>query len=119
MIRSFQAAPERPPAPGGNMRASRIVALSAFSLALCSTAAWADETVAAPATKASVTMGETPKPPAAKRGEYTLDTTIIHGRPARPNVAVDISRLIPRAPLSELRKPLVDRIGAAIEKDPF
>jgi hypothetical protein len=87
------------------MRASRILALTAFSLALCSTAAWAEETA---------------KPAAKPRGnEITLDVVKIKGRAPRPQVTVDINKLVPRAPLPELRTPLVDRIAAPVEKDPF
>jgi hypothetical protein len=86
------------------MRASRIVALLAFSLALCSTA-WADETA---------------KPAAKPRGNViVLEVVKIKGKPQRPLVAVDINRLVPRAPLPELRQPLVERIAAAVENDPF
>jgi hypothetical protein len=86
------------------MRASRILALTAFSLALCSTA-WADETA---------------KPAAKPRGNaFTLDEIKIKGRIQRPLVAIDINRLVPRAPLPDLRQPLVERIGAAVESDPF
>ncbi len=89
------------------MRSSTIVAMSAFSLALCSTAAWADP----PATTAA-------KAPAAK-GTYTLETTHISLRAPRPHVSVDINAVVQRAPLPELRQPLLERIGAAVEKDPF
>jgi hypothetical protein len=34
-------------------------------------------------------------------------------------VAVEISRAVPRAPLPDLRQPLIDRIGKAVEKAPF
>ena len=83
------------------MRAPTIVALSTLSLALCtSAAALADET--------------------AKPAQKTVTVEVkIKGRPARPSAAVDVSRLVPRAPLPELRQPLLDRIGAAAEKDPF
>jgi hypothetical protein len=88
------------------MHASRIVALSAFSLALISTAASAEETAA-------------PAHPARKDRVITLAPVVIPGRLQRPMVAVDVARLVPRAPLPALRKPLVDRIGAAVENDPF
>jgi hypothetical protein len=84
------------------MLASRLVALSALSLALVSTAAWADET-------ASEHPGHT----------VTLETIRIKGRPARPSVAVAVNPMVPRAPLPQLRRPLVDSTGAAIERDPF
>ncbi len=82
------------------MRAS-IVALSAFSFALLSTAAFADDT-AKPAGKTT-----------------TVEEVKIKGKRQRPAVAIDVARLIPRAPLPELRQPLADRISGAVEKDPF
>jgi hypothetical protein len=92
------------------MRSSTILALSAFSLALSSTAAWADG--AAPAPAASSVKG-------AVKGVYNMEETHIVGRNPRPHVSIDINRLVPRSPLPELRQPLVERIGAAVEKDPF
>ena len=84
------------------MCASRLVALSVFSLALFSTAAWADETAkAAPKDKVTVVPGIT-----------------VQG-PRHVPVSVDVARLVPRAPLPDLRQPLVDRIAAAAENDPF
>jgi hypothetical protein len=85
------------------MRASRFIALSAFSLCLGSTAASADET-AKPAPREKVIVLD-PLPPIRGRAPHLL--------------SVDLARLIPRVPLPQLRQPLVDRIGAAVEKDPF
>jgi hypothetical protein len=85
------------------MHASRLVTLSVFSLALVSTAAWAD--------------GTTKPRPQARVVE--LDPTVITGKPARPLVAVDVSRIVPRAPLPDLRQPLLDRIAAAADNEPF
>ncbi len=85
------------------MLAAKLVALSVFSLALVSTAAWADETAK----------------PAPRKGVFEIDSTIVHGKPSRPQVAVDVSRLVPRAPLPDLRQPLIDRIAAAAENNPF
>jgi hypothetical protein len=83
------------------MRARMIAALTTLSLAVFATAAHAEEK-------------------AAPRGtEITLERTIINLRAPRPHALVDVNRLVPRAPLPELRKSLVDRIGNAIEKDPF
>jgi hypothetical protein len=86
------------------MRASTIVALSTFSLALCSTmasSARADETAT----------------PSAKKGTIEIGVKITGRRP--PRMTVDVARLVQKAPLPELRQPLLDRIGAAAEKDPF
>ncbi len=88
--------------PEAIMRASRLVALSVFSLALFSTAAWADET-AKPALKNKVTV---------------VSGITIQG-PHHVAVSVDVARLVPRAPLPDLRQPLVDRIAAAADNDPF
>jgi hypothetical protein len=68
---------------------------------------------------AAVAGAEEKKAPPARRGEITLETIVIPGRVQRPQAVVDVNRLVPRAPLPELRKSLVDRIGNAIEKDPF
>ncbi len=84
------------------MRAPTIVALSTLSLALCSTAAGtahADEAV-----------------PAGKTVTVEIK---IKGRAPHPGAAIDVARLVQRAPLPELRHPLLDRIGAAAEKEPF
>lgn len=85
------------------MRAPTILAFSAFSLALCSTAAWAEETAA----------------PAPKGNVVTTEMVKIKGRRQVPSAVVDVNRMVPRAPLPELRKPLAERIAAAVEKDPF
>jgi hypothetical protein len=87
------------------MRARTIAGLTTLSLALIASAAAAEE-----------------KAPAVKQAAgrvVTLETITIPGRIQRPHAVVDVNRLVPRAPLPELRKSLVDRIGNAIEKDPF
>ncbi len=90
------------------MRASGIVGIVGIAgmvgaaVSLCTTAALAD-----PACKKTA------------RGTVTCDEVVVPGRPQHPNVAVDVARLVPRAPLPELRKSLVERIGAAVERDPF
>jgi hypothetical protein len=93
------------------MRASRIVALSAFSLALCSTAAWAEET-------ASAASAATP-PAGPVKGVWTMPVVKIHGRRVQPQVSIQIIRVDPSSVLSELRKPADDRSSAAVERDPF
>jgi hypothetical protein len=87
------------------MRSSTIMALSAFTLALSSSAAWAD--------------GAAPAAVKTAKGTYIMEEQHISLRAPRPHVTVDINRLVPRAPLPELRAALVERIGAAVEKDPF
>lgn len=84
------------------MSASRIGAAAAVVLSLVSTAAFAEDAA----------------PVVAKKGEITIPIKI-YGRRQLPAVAIDVRALVPRAPLPELRKPLVDRIGAAVEKAPF
>jgi hypothetical protein len=79
------------------------VALSTLSLVLCAAAAHAEDQA----------------PPAPRGNVVTLEVVRIRGRVPLPQVAIDINRLVRKAPLPELKKPLVDRIGAAVEKDPF
>jgi len=96
------------------MIASKLLAIasSALALAFWSTAAAADET-AKPAGPASLAA------PAARGNVVTTEIVKIKGRRQVPGAAIDVARLVPRAPLPELRQLLVDRIGKAVEKDPF
>ena len=57
-------------------------------------------------------------PPPAKKGEITIQVKI-YGRRQVPSASIDVARLVPRAPLPELRKPLVDRIANAVDNAPF
>jgi hypothetical protein len=86
------------------MHASRILALFAVSLtvSLFTTAAGADETAK----------------PAPLRKPIIVEMPPIKGF-APPQVSVDVARVTHRMPLAELRKSLVDRISATIERDPF
>jgi hypothetical protein len=86
------------------MRASRSVVVAVLAIGSWSATALAEGT---PTCKSTA------------RGTWTCDEVVVPGRPQRPNVAVDVSRLVPRAPLPDLRKSLVDRIGQAVESDPF
>jgi hypothetical protein len=99
---------------GGEMRASTIVALSAFSLALMTSSARAEET-AAPPDPCKAPQAAQPQ----TKGAVTIAPVCIKGRPQRPNVAIDVSRLVPRAPLPELRRSFVERIASAVGNDPF
>lgn len=54
-----------------------------------------------------------------KDGVYELERIHIKARPPRPAVAIDVARIVPRAPLPDLRQPLIDRIGKAVDKAPF
>lgn len=53
------------------------------------------------------------------RGAITLTEVTITGRIQKPIAAVDVSRIAPKLTLAELRQPFLDRIEAAIYKDPF
>jgi hypothetical protein len=55
----------------------------------------------------------------ATRGVITLAEVTITGRIQKPIAAVDVSRIQPKITLTELRQPFLDRIEAAIYKDPF
>jgi hypothetical protein len=84
------------------MRASIIVAVT-LATGLWSAAAAADGT-----------------PDAVKKdGVWVFRETKIALRPPRPAVVVDVARAVPRAPLQELRQPLIDRIAKAVERAPF
>lgn len=55
-----------------------------------------------------------------KKGRVvTISEVTIVGRVQKPIAAVDVSRIQPRLTLAELRKPFLDRIEKAIQKDPF
>jgi hypothetical protein len=46
------------------------------------------------------------------------EITIV-GRVQKPIAAVDVAKIQPRLTLAELRQPFLDRIEAAVRKDPF
>lgn len=54
-----------------------------------------------------------------KDGAYVYKEIIFKLRRPLPAAAIDVNRVVPRAPLPELRQPLVDRIGKAVDKAPF
>ncbi len=56
---------------------------------------------------------------APTRGVITLAEVTITGRIQKPIASVDVSRIAPKLTLGELRQPFLDRIEAAIFKDPF
>jgi hypothetical protein len=85
------------------MRAATIGAAVVLAAGLWSTAAAADDT-----------------PDVVKKnGVYIFKEFKFVLRPPRPTAVVDMMRSTPRAPLPELRQPLLDRIGQAVDKDPF
>lgn len=55
----------------------------------------------------------------AQRGVITLAEVTITGRIQKPIAAVDVSRIQPKLTLGELRQAFLERIEAAIYKDPF
>jgi hypothetical protein len=55
-----------------------------------------------------------------KKGRVvTISEVTIVGRVQKPIAAVDVSRIHPRLTLAELRKPFLDRIEKAVQRDPF
>lgn len=46
------------------------------------------------------------------------EITIV-GRVQKPIAAVDVAKIEPKLTLAELRQPFLDRIEAAVRKDPF
>jgi len=88
------------------MHGSRLVALAAFSLALVSTAAWAEET--APSTPTAPATGNV----------VVLKVVKIKGRRSTPQVSIQINRVDPSVVLADLRRPVVDG-SAAVARDPF
>jgi hypothetical protein len=83
---------------------SKLVVAIALTLGTLGSAALADEAA---------------KAQPAPRGKIMLDGLIITLKPPRPVAAVDVARLTPKVTLAELRQPLIGRIEAAIEKEPF
>ncbi len=84
------------------MRASTIVGLAVFAFGSVSAVAFAEETA----------------PAAKKQRVIVVDMGPIKGhRPVAPSV--DIARKVMKAPLPELRKPLVDPAGTSIDAAPF
>lgn len=106
------------------MSASRIGAVAALAIGLWSASAAAEDKLAAKKPPAATPPpvaaqpGRDAKPAPATKGEVTIVVKIV-GRRQVPSASIDVARLVPRAPLPQLRKPLVDRIGAAVDKAPF
>ncbi len=82
------------------MRASTVVGLSVFLFGSVAAVAQAqaEEKAAKPAT--------------------VVLPVVIKGRRPVPST-VDVSKMVMRAPLPELRKPLIDPSGNALDRDPF
>jgi hypothetical protein len=83
------------------MRSVAIVT-AVLAVGLWSAAAAAEDTTAAPKKKGAIVLPE---------------TKLLVKRPVP--LQVDVARVIPRAPLPDLRQPLVDRIGNVVENAPF
>jgi hypothetical protein len=73
----------------------------------------------APTPPAKRKAAEDDKPAPTGRGVITLAEVTITGRIQKPIASVDVSRIAPKLTLGELRQPFLDRIEAAIFKDPF
>jgi hypothetical protein len=57
--------------------------------------------------------------PKVEKGVTTTPTVYIHGRPARPNVAITVARVPLEASVRVLKQPLVERIAKSADKPPF
>jgi hypothetical protein len=64
-------------------------------------------------------VAEEPAKKPAQKGVIELDRLILNVRPPRPQVGVDVARLVPRAPLPDLRQPLLDRLAKTADKACF
>jgi hypothetical protein len=61
-----------------------------------------------------------PSAHAQKKGNViTIGEVTIVGRVQKPIASVDVSKIQPKLALTELRQPFLDRIEAAVHKDPF
>jgi hypothetical protein len=49
----------------------------------------------------------------------TIGEVTIVGRVQKPIASVDVSKIQPKLTLAELRQPFLDRIEAAVQRDPF
>ena len=57
--------------------------------------------------------------PKQDQGVLTVGEITIVGRIQKPIAAVDVAKIQPKLTLAELRQPFLDRIEAAVHKDPF
>src|SRR5678810_900297 len=76
-------------------------------------------TLVAPAVMAFSSVAYAQEPPKEGRGVITIPPITITSRIQKPVVAADVSRMQPKLTLVELWQPFLERIGAAIGKDPF
>lgn len=76
-------------------------------------------TIAAAAVLAVLVVA--PSAHAQKRKErvITISEVTIVGRVQKPIASVDVNKIPPKLTLAELRQPFLDRIEAAVTKDPF
>jgi hypothetical protein len=54
-----------------------------------------------------------------KERVITISEVTIVGRVQKPIASVDVNKIQPKLTLAELRQPFLDRIEAAVTKDPF
>jgi hypothetical protein len=54
-----------------------------------------------------------------QQGVLQVGEITIVGRVQKPIAAVDVAKIQPKLTLAELRQPFLDRIEAAVRKDPF
>ena len=54
-----------------------------------------------------------------QQGVLQIGEITIVGRVQKPIAAVDVAKIQPKLTLAELRQPFLDRIEAAVRKDPF
>ena len=54
-----------------------------------------------------------------KERVITISEVTIVGRVQKPIASVDVNKIQPKLTLAELRQPFLDRIEAAVAKDPF
>ena len=54
-----------------------------------------------------------------KERVITISEVTIVGRVQKPIASVDVNKIQPKLTLAELRQPFLDRIEAAVTKEPF
>lgn len=88
------------------MKSVAIILAAVTSMLLSAGAASADDTSGKGAVK-------------AQAGVLQVGEITIVGRIQKPVAAVDVATIQPKLTLAELKQPFLDRIEAAVHKDPF
>jgi hypothetical protein len=88
------------------MKSAAIILAAVMSLLLSAGAASADDAANKGAVK-------------AQAGVLQVGEITIVGRIQKPVAAVDVATIQPKLTLAELKQPFLDRIEAAVHKDPF